>query len=54
VWGELPELRAVRENRVFPVRDDFLPHASQFVANTAELFLRTIHPETSGGRTVRR
>jgi len=45
VWHDLPELRAVREGRVYPVRDDFIPHASQFVAETAKLFVRLIHPD---------
>lgn len=45
VWHDLPELRAVREGRVYPIRDEFIPHASQFVADTAKLFMRLIHPE---------
>ncbi len=45
VWGDLHELAAVRAGRVYPVRDEFLPHASQFVAHTAELFARILHPE---------
>ncbi len=45
VWGDLRELAAVRGRRVYPVRDEFLPHASQFVAHTAELFARILHPE---------
>jgi iron complex transport system substrate-binding protein len=45
VWGDLRELAAVRDRRVYPVRDEFLPHPSQFVADTAELFARILHPE---------
>jgi iron complex transport system substrate-binding protein len=45
VWGDLSLLRAVRERKVYPVRNEFVPHASQFVADTAELFARIIHPE---------
>ena len=45
VWNELPELRAVRERHIYPVDDNFIPHASQFVADTARLFARIIHPE---------
>jgi iron complex transport system substrate-binding protein len=48
VWRDLPELRAVREGRVYPVRDEFLPHASQFVADTAELLVHMIHPAQEG------
>ena len=45
VWGDLPELEAVRSGRVYPVNNEFLPHPSQFVADTAELFAGIIHPE---------
>jgi iron complex transport system substrate-binding protein len=45
VWGELRELQAVRSHHVFPVRDEFIPHPSQFVADTAELFAHILHPE---------
>lgn len=45
VWNDLPELRAVREQRIYPVDDNFIPHASQFVVETARLFGRIIHPE---------
>jgi ABC-type Fe3+-hydroxamate transport system substrate-binding protein len=45
VWRDLPELRAVRERHVYSIRDEFLPHCSQFVVNTAERFARIIHPE---------
>ena len=47
VWGDLKELEAVRSGRVYPVNNDFLPHPSQFVADTAELFAGIIHPEAS-------
>jgi ABC-type Fe3+-hydroxamate transport system substrate-binding protein len=49
VWRDLPELRAVREGRVYPVGDEFIPHASQFVADTAKLFAHLIHPEAFQG-----
>ncbi|HWY48282.1 MAG TPA: ABC transporter substrate-binding protein [Bryobacteraceae bacterium] len=48
VWGDLSLLRAVRERQVYPVRNEFVPHASQFVADTAELFAHIIHPELDG------
>jgi iron complex transport system substrate-binding protein len=45
VWRELPEVRAVRNNRIYPIADQFVVHPSQFVAHTAQLFARAIHPE---------
>jgi iron complex transport system substrate-binding protein len=49
VWADLTLLlRAVRERQVYPVRNEFLPHASQFVADTAELLVHIIHPEIEG------
>ena len=45
VWRELPSLRAVREGRVHPVRDERALHPSQFVADTARHFAALIHPE---------
>jgi iron complex transport system substrate-binding protein len=44
-WREMPELRAVRTRRVHGVNEDFVPHASQRIVQTAELFARLIHPE---------
>jgi len=48
IWSALNEIRAVRRGRVHPVREMFVLHASQFVAQTAELFSRLIHPEVFG------
>jgi iron complex transport system substrate-binding protein len=45
VWRELPNLRAVREGRVYAVRDTSLIHPSQFVADAARRFAEMIHPE---------
>jgi iron complex transport system substrate-binding protein len=45
VWRELPTLRAVREGRVRPVREETALHPSQFVADTARRFAEIIHPE---------
>jgi len=45
VWSELPTLRAVRERRVYAVRDETVLHPSQFVGNTARKFAELIHPE---------
>ncbi|MGH9770834.1 MAG: ABC transporter substrate-binding protein [Candidatus Acidiferrales bacterium] len=47
-WNDLPELRAVKEKHVYSVDDPFVPHPSQFVAHTAELFESILHPELTG------
>jgi iron complex transport system substrate-binding protein len=44
-WKEMPELKAVRSHRVCEVDEDYVPHASQRVVQTAELFARLLHPE---------
>lgn len=44
-WRELPELKAVRGHRVQAVNEDYVPHASQRMVQTAELFAKLIHPE---------
>lgn len=44
-WKELPELKAVRTHRVYGVSEDFVPHASQRMVQTAELFAKLMHPE---------
>jgi ABC-type Fe3+-hydroxamate transport system substrate-binding protein len=44
-WREMPELKAVRGHRVHGVNEDFVPHASQRMVQTAELFAKLIHPE---------
>jgi iron complex transport system substrate-binding protein len=44
-WKEMPELKAVRTHRVHAVNEDYVPHASQRMVQTAELFARLIHPE---------
>lgn len=53
IWSELKQIRAVRRGRVYPVREMFVLHASQFVAQTAELFSQLIHPEVFGKDGVR-
>jgi cobalamin transport system substrate-binding protein len=45
VWRELPTLRAVREGRVYPVRDETVLHPSQLVGASARKFAELIHPE---------
>jgi iron complex transport system substrate-binding protein len=44
-WREMPELKAVHTRRVYGVNEDFVPHASQRIVQTAELFAKLIHPE---------
>jgi iron complex transport system substrate-binding protein len=44
-WSEMPSLAAVRNHRVCGVGEDYVPHASQRIVQTAELFARLIHPE---------
>ncbi len=44
-WSEMPELKAVRARRIYGVNEDYVPHASQRMVQTAELFARLIHPE---------
>jgi iron complex transport system substrate-binding protein len=44
-WSEMPELKAVRQRRVYVVSEEFVPHASQRMVQTAELFAKLIHPE---------
>jgi iron complex transport system substrate-binding protein len=44
-WREMPELKAVRSGQVHGVNEDFVPHASQRMVQTAELFAKLIHPE---------
>jgi iron complex transport system substrate-binding protein len=44
-WKEMPELKAVRNGHVYGVNEDYVPHASQRMVQTAALFARLIHPE---------
>jgi iron complex transport system substrate-binding protein len=45
VWRELPTLRAVRDGRVYPVRDETVLHPSHLVGGSARKFAELIHPE---------
>lgn len=45
VWGELPEVHAVQNKRIYPIKDPLVIHPSQFVGHTAQVFARAIHPE---------
>ncbi len=45
VWRDLPGLRAVQKGRIYPIRDEWFLHASQFIADTAKRFAELIHPE---------
>jgi len=44
-WRDMAELKAVRTRRVHGVNQEFVPHASQRMVQTAALFARLIHPE---------
>jgi iron complex transport system substrate-binding protein len=44
-WREMPELKAVRNGKVHGVNEDYVPHLSQRIVETAELFARLLHPE---------
>ena len=44
-WREMTELKAVRGGRVRAINEDYVPHASQRMVKTAELFARLIHAE---------
>jgi iron complex transport system substrate-binding protein len=45
VWDELRQVKAVREGRVFALRDTSVLHPSQRVGDTARKFAELIHPE---------
>lgn len=45
VWQELPELDAVRNRKIFELKEDFIPHNSQMIAQTVTLLARILHPE---------
>jgi hypothetical protein len=45
VWRELPQVRAVSDGRVYPLREESVLHPSQFVGDTARRFAEIIHPE---------
>jgi iron complex transport system substrate-binding protein len=45
VWEELPTLSAVRDGRVYPVRDETVLHPSHLVADSARKFAELLHPE---------
>jgi iron complex transport system substrate-binding protein len=44
-WQELPALKAVRDSRVYELKDDFIPHSSQLVAKTVVVLAHLLHPE---------
>jgi len=45
VWRELEQVKAVRNYRVYPLRDTSVLHPSQFVGDTARQFAELIHPK---------
>jgi iron complex transport system substrate-binding protein len=50
VWKELSNVRAVREGRVYSLRDETMLHPSQFVGDTARKFAELIHPQAFGSK----
>jgi iron complex transport system substrate-binding protein len=50
VWKELAEVRAVRDGRVYSLRDESMLHPSQFVGDTARKFAELIHPQAFGAK----
>lgn len=48
VWKELSEVKAVRDGRVYSLRDESMLHPSQFVGDTARKFAEMIHPQAFG------
>src|SRR5262249_42596692 len=44
-WRDMPELTAVRKRQVHGIMEDYVPHASQRMVQTAQLFAKLIHPE---------
>jgi iron complex transport system substrate-binding protein len=44
-WRDLAEMRAVRDGRVYVLREPLVTHPSQFVGYTARAFANLIHPE---------
>jgi iron complex transport system substrate-binding protein len=48
VWKELANVKAVREGRVYRLRDESMLHPSQFVGDTARKFAEMIHPQAFG------
>ena len=45
VWRELAQVKAVRDGRVYAVRDTSVLHPSQFVGDAARKFAALLHPE---------
>lgn len=45
VWRELADVKAVRDGRVYRLRDESMLHPSQFVGDTARKFAELIHRE---------
>jgi iron complex transport system substrate-binding protein len=45
VWADLPLVRAVRQGRVYALRDRTVVHPSQFVSETARHIAALLHPE---------
>ena len=48
VWQELPQIKAVRDGRIYSLHEMSVIHPSQFVGETARRFAQIIHPEVFG------
>jgi len=47
-WKTLPQVTAVKENRIVSIEDSFTRHPSQRMVETLDVFSRVIHPEVFG------
>ena len=45
VWSELSHVKAVREQRVYPISNKLIVHPSQFVGDSARRIAKILHPE---------
>jgi len=45
VWRQLPEIKAMQNGRIFPIKETSVLHPSQFIADTCRRFAKIIHPE---------
>jgi iron complex transport system substrate-binding protein len=50
VWGQMPDLEAVRTRRIHPIRDPSILHPSQRIAETARRLAGILHPEVESER----
>jgi ABC-type Fe3+-hydroxamate transport system substrate-binding protein len=48
IWANLPQVRAVRERRVYALGDKTVVHPSQLVTHTTRRIAELLHPEAFG------